>query len=142
MNTFSNIKPFTHQIRSSQSPFRVKKETSIQSIDEQIAALENSDTDSSDSEDDGKAVDANDHLVMETNEHGEVIKLVSVIEFDERIEPLPKKYLPGMSCSTSKKFSKEKGDLNLTSNKKTSKRARFTDNVEPKSALTGNMYFK
>lgn len=102
--------------------------SSLMSIDEQIAALQNNDSDNSDTDDSESADIFNDGnykscTVEETDDFGNVLKLVSAIDSEEKIVPLGKEFLPGVQCSKSKKFSRQKPD----STKDITKRIRFNE---------------
>lgn len=136
---FRNDKPITHQLRLS-SVVVVKSDisssSSLMSIDEQIAALQNahdsSDSDYSDSDEELVGNLNCNNTLEETDDLGNIVKLISAIDREEKIVPLGKEFLPGIQCSNSKKFSKQKLS---DKTKESSKRIRFNeDKSETKSA--------
>jgi len=112
---------------------------SIRSLDEQIADLErelNNDSDSHSGSEEEK-----EDLLVETDERGRVVRLVSSIAQLERIAPLPARQLPLPLCT------KRKGDGSDGKNKEKPKKkraVRFADEAastvdkEPSAAPTAS----
>ncbi len=125
--TYSKSKPISHQLRKIVQA-KVNKTTttnyvtSILSIDEQIALLEQNSESESETESDNDAM-MDESIIVEKDENGQIVKFLSSIEVDEKIAPLSKELLPGVACSTTKKYSKPSPALLQKSNK----RIRFTD---------------
>jgi hypothetical protein len=123
-----NDRPINQQLRSATSLTTTNLGSSLMSIDEQIAALQNDDTDNSntdESESEDEHISCHKSCTLEeTDDFGNVLKLVSVIDKEEKIVPLGKEFLPGIQCSKSKKFSRQKSD---GSKETGAKRMRFNE---------------
>lgn len=133
MKRILRSKPISQQLRavraSTEKP--VVKSSSILSIDEQIAALERGDASASGSgsdsdydDDDDNGFETADSLLVAKDENGNVLKLVSLLQQQERIAPLRKDLLPGIQCSTTKKYSRGRDE---PAKKESKKRIKFSD---------------
>lgn len=145
MKSASKPRPIGQLLRNTQKgkdiPSSSLGKSSLLSIDEQIALLEKSvaASDESDDDDDGDSVSSGDvkvdrdeenHLLLEKDSHGNVLRIISSID-EDKIAPLPKEMLPGLKCSTSKKYSRSAQD----DGPERQKRIRFNDN--PSSSSSG-----
>jgi hypothetical protein len=91
---------------------------SLSSLDEQIAQLESqissdSDSDDSDSNQETERVkefDPNSSLIFEKDSNGNVVRLVSALQEEERIAPLPLSLLPSSQCKFVDKNNNNKDD--------------------------------
>lgn len=127
-----------------------KSKVSLLSLDEQIALLQQrneqsaSDSDDDSSEDsvavdepdsdtpnsDGKAVSNGCKVVRD--KEGNIVKIVSSIDEEERIKPLPAQYLPAARCNTSNASEEKDG--------KTRKRKiRFAEEPTPEQVAISGM---
>ena len=68
-----------------------ENQSKILSLDEQIALLENS----LESDDDSDIEDSYENIIAQKDENGNIVKFLSASNF-ERIQPLPKEYLPDL----------------------------------------------
>lgn len=93
--------------------------TKLKSLDEQIAELEAKDDSESDSETEStgssKAIIDEDGCIVEKDESGEVVRLVSTLA-NEKIQPLPKNKLPSERCYFSNSAAKTDSKVTFQDN--------------------------